>query len=136
MALRRNVTFRVAMPFDVKLHPVGGEVATYLATAIKSRTGLHAAIEDWHDSGFELDFTINTKPIQFAFTFVDDPQFQFYGQVASHIGWLRRLLGYRDQGEEDTLIRAVDETLQTDSIFSDVYWHQAWYDEVTMTRHP
>jgi hypothetical protein len=136
MALRNNITFRVAMPFDAKLHPVGAEVATYLANAIERRTGLHAAVDDWRDSGYQLDFVINNKPMHFSFCFIEDPRFQFYGQVASYVGWLRRFFGYRDQEEEEMLIRAVEETLKSDPIFSDVYWHEAWYDEAKMTQQP
>ncbi len=124
------------MPFNGKLHPVGEEVATYLANAVERYTGLGATVEIWRDSGYELDFVISKKQMHLAFTFVDDPRFQFYGQVASHVGWFRGMLGYRDREEQEVLIRAVDETLKTDSIFSDVHWHEDWYDEATMRQQP
>jgi hypothetical protein len=83
-----------------------------------------------------LDFVINNKPMYFAFVFVEDPRYQFYGQVASYVGWLRRLFGYRDREEEEALIRAVDETLKSDPIFSNIYWHEAGYDETKMSQQP
>jgi hypothetical protein len=136
MGLRNNVTFNVSIPFDRNRHPIGEEVAAHLVSAIEERSGLHASIEDWRDSGFELDFVINGRPLHFAFVHVDDPRFQFYGQVASYVGWIRRLLGYRDREEEETLIRALHGTLTADSHVSDVLWHEAWYDESRSAKEP
>jgi hypothetical protein len=136
MRLRNNVTFKASMPFDVKRHPVGEEVASYLASAVEARTGLKASIEDWRDTGFELDFVLNGKPVHFAFAYFEDTPFHFYGQVASYVGWLRRLCGYRDQDEQESLIRALSETLRNDPTFSDVFWHEAWYDETQLATQP
>src|SRR4051794_2900661 len=111
MCLRNNVTFRTSIPFDVNLHPVGEEVASHLAIALESLCGLSASIDIWRDSGFELDVEINGKRMHFAFVYVEDRRFQFYGQIGSYVGWLRRLFGYRDQDEEQILIRALHVSL-------------------------
>ena len=136
MPLRNNVSFDVLMPFDLKLHPIGEEIAAYLANSIEQKTGMNSKTEIWRDSGYELDFLIGPKPFRFAFCYVGDQKYQFYGQVASEIGWLRRLFGYRDQVEEEALIRAVHRTLTSDPTFTNVRWHEAWYDEKNMSKEP
>ena len=127
--MRNNVSFRVLFPFDTALHPVGEEIAAYLENVLEARCGLRGGVENWRDSGYELCFTIQGKPMCFAFVWVQHPQFQFYGQVGSYVGWLRRWFGYRDQEEAETLIRAVHDTLTNDPNFRDVSWHEGWYDE-------
>ena len=67
MSLRNNVTFKTSISFDTERHPVGEEIASYLARALESRFGLQVLVEDWRDSGFELDVEINGKSLHFAF---------------------------------------------------------------------
>jgi hypothetical protein len=124
------------LPFDRSAHPVGGEVAEALSNAVCKRGGMSAVIEDWRDSGFELDYMINGKRVHFAMVHVQDAPYHFYGQVSSYAGWIRRILGYSDDAEIDVLILAIHDALTNDPAFKEVSWHEAWYDEEQATPQP
>jgi hypothetical protein len=136
MHLLTGVTFETSIPFDLTLHPIGEEIATYISNSIEARSGMRASIDNWRDCGYELDFQVNGKELHFAFVYVKAEHYQFYGQVASYVGWIRRLLGYRDNDEEAILIRALHELLTDDPVFSEVYWHEASYDDALKSKYP
>lgn len=134
--MRGNVTFRTSIPYDRSLHPVGEEVAGALLGAVDAALGSSGRLEDWRDSGFELQYVLSEKHVHIAMAHVENEPFEFYAQVASYVGGLRRLFGYRDAVEIERLVMALHRALTSSPAFSQVAWHSAWYDESTMAAQP
>jgi hypothetical protein len=134
--LRRNVSFRTTIAFDRGGHPAGEEFARVLLTDVDAAVASSGRLEDWRDSGFELQYVLDGKPVHIAMSFVPDQRFEFYAQVASYAGWVRRLFGYRDQAAVEGLVRALHAALASSTSFNEIAWHSAWYDEGTMTAEP
>jgi hypothetical protein len=135
-ALRANVSFRTSIPYDRRLHPVGEEVARVLLSGVDGAVGSTGRLEDWRDSGFELQYVLDGTPVHIAMSYVPDQPFDFYAQVASHVGPLRRLFGRDDRVEIERLIGALHDALGASPSFSEIAWHAAWYDAATMTPAP
>jgi hypothetical protein len=134
--MRENVTFRTSIPYDRSLHPVGEEVARARLGAVDAAVGSRGRLEDWRDSGFELQYVLNGKHIHVAMVHIENEPFEFHAQVGSYVGWLRRLFGYRDTIEREQLVKVVHQALTSSPVFTAIAWHLAWYDASNMAAQP
>jgi hypothetical protein len=134
--MRENVTFRTSIPYDRCLHPVGEEVARSLLSAVDLALGSPGELDDWRDSGFELQYMLNGRRVHIAMVHTENQPFDFYAQVASYVGWLRRFFGYRDAFEVEQLVKALQQALTSSPDFAEIRWHLAWHDESAMSSQP
>ncbi|HKQ79149.1 MAG TPA: hypothetical protein VJ810_35970 [Blastocatellia bacterium] len=111
-------------------------MACSLLSAVDLALGSPGRLDDWRDSGFELQYVLNGRGVHISMIHTENQPFDFYAQVASSVGWLRRLFGYRDAIEVEWLMKALHQALTSSPDFAEIRWRLAWYDESAMSAQP
>lgn len=133
--MRRNVTFRTSIQYDSLSHPVGEEVILILKELIDKELGLLGSVDNWRDCGWSIGYAIGDVPVIISLTRPEDERFDFYMQIAHEASLLKRIFKKIECTKmEEKVIKAVNSILMGSELFSEIRWHDKYYDKRHMTE--
>ncbi len=134
--MRFNVSFRCTLPVILDAHPIGRELADYLAQHLRQAGADVAPPEVYDDSAFIIESGEERNGPYLLLGYVGQKEVEWLVEVHSRFGFVGRLMGRSDMPERKRFALQVHQLLQKNDFFQEVRWHEGDATEAGWTAAP
>jgi hypothetical protein len=135
--MKLNVTFKSTLSVDMTAHPIGEELAEYLADRFSQRGITVEKIDNYEDFAWSLDITVDNKKLFLLLGYVGDGNYEWLLQIdeykTSFWDLFRKNVALQ---QRRNLAPKVHEILASDAHINTIRWHEGYFAKEEYSDRP